>query len=67
MSKALLDPNLCHPERCPNGVCAVRRLCDVRAIYQPEPYEIPVLDWSRCRACSKCVGACPAKAICLTN
>lgn len=67
MSKALLDLDRCQPDRCPSGLCAARRLCDVRAIYQPDPYEVPVLDWSRCRACAKCVGACPARAISLVN
>ncbi|MCL4369797.1 MAG: 4Fe-4S binding protein [Chloroflexi bacterium] len=67
MPKALLDPNRCNPDLCPEGVCSVRRLCAVRAIYQEEPRGIPLLDWARCRACSKCVEACPAKAISLVN
>ena len=67
MSKALLDPDRCNPDLCPEGVCSVRRLCAVRAIYQDEPHERPLLDWSRCRACSKCVDNCPAKAIKLVN
>ncbi|MGE5620485.1 MAG: 4Fe-4S binding protein [Chloroflexota bacterium] len=28
---------------------------------------MPLLDWGRCRACSKCVEACPARAISLVN
>ena len=67
MPKALLDPSLCRPERCPDGVCAMRRLCPVRAIYQEEPFEMPAFDWARCHACSKCVAACPMKAISLAN
>lgn len=67
MPKALLDPSRCDPDQCPQGICAVRKLCAVRAIYQEESHEMPLLDWSRCRACSKCVEACPAKAISLVN
>ncbi len=67
MPKALLDPDRCDPRGCPAGVCAVRRVCAVRAIYQEGPFEIPMLDWSRCRACSKCVESCPARAISLVN
>ncbi len=67
MPKALLDLNRCEPGRCADGICAVRRVCAVRAISQEEPFETPMVDWSRCRACSKCVGACPARAISLVN
>ncbi len=67
MPKALLDLSRCKPGECTDGRCAVRRVCAVRAIYQDEPFEAPMFDWSRCIACSKCVAACPAKAIRLTN
>lgn len=49
------------------GVCALRRLCPVRAIYQMEPLEAPSIDWGRCHACAKCVEAWPLKAISLVN
>lgn len=65
--KALLDTSRCDPAGCTDGKCAVRRICAVRAIYQEEPFEMPVFDWGRCIACSKCVGACPARAIKLVN
>jgi len=67
MPKALLDPSRCDPGRCPGGVCAGRRVCSVKAIFQEEPFEVPFFDWARCRACSKCVEACPAKAVSLVN
>jgi len=67
MPKALLDPNRCNPALCPDGLCVVRKLCAVRAISQEEPHEQPMVDWGRCRACSKCVDNCPARAISLVN
>lgn len=65
--KALLDAERCRPEGCSEGRCAVRRVCAVKAIYQEEPFETPMFDWGRCIACSKCVAACPAKAISLVT
>jgi Fe-S-cluster-containing hydrogenase component 2 len=67
MPKALIDTDRCTPERCPDGRCAVRSVCAVRAVYQEEPFEPPFLDWSRCHACSRCVVACPARAISLVE
>ncbi len=63
MRQAVVDPNKCNPSACDNGICAVKRTCPVKAIYQSEPYEVPVTDWNRCRACTKCIGGCPVKAI----
>ena len=65
--KALLDTSRCNPAECTDGRCAVRKVCAVRAIYQEEPFDMPMFDWGRCIACSRCVAACPAKAIKLTN
>ncbi len=67
MPKALLDQDRCRPTECTAGKCAVRQVCSVRAIYQEEPFEPPMVDWSRCIACSKCVGACPVGAIAMVN
>ena len=67
MPKALLDVERCQPDRCANGVCAGRQVCAVRAISQEEPFEPPMFDWARCRACSKCVAVCPARAISLVS
>lgn len=67
MPKALLDPARCRPDLCADGRCLARPACSVKAVYQEEPFEPPVLDWSRCRACSKCVAACPARAITLVS
>jgi len=63
MPKALIDMDRCRPELCTGGICAGRGVCDVKAIRQEGPGEAPWFDWSRCRACSKCVAVCPAKAI----
>ncbi len=62
MPKARLDPTRCAPDQ-----CAVRKVCSVRAVYQENPFEQPMIDWGRCRACAKCVAACRAKAISLVN
>ena len=67
MPKALLDPSRCRPDQCPEGVCALRPLCPVRAIFQMEPFEVPAIDWGRCHACAKCVEACPLRAISLVS
>lgn len=67
MPKALLDQSRCKPEGCAEGRCQVRKVCSVRAIYQEEPFEMPMFDWSRCIACSKCAAACPARAITLVS
>jgi Fe-S-cluster-containing hydrogenase component 2 len=65
--KALLNLDRCRPDQCTEGRCAVRQICAVRAILQEEPFEPPLVDWGRCIACSKCIGACPARAISLVN
>lgn len=67
MPKALLDIQRCQPDQCAEGQCAVRKVCSVRAISQEEPFDPPMVDWARCRACSKCVAACPLKALSLVN
>jgi len=63
MTLAVIDPERCRPEACEGGRCAVRPHCPTRAIWQEEPYEVPATDPQRCRACSKCVAACPLRAI----
>ncbi len=61
--KVFIDPEKCDPSTCENGICAARRNCPTKAIFQIEPYDVPVSDWERCRSCSKCMAFCPAKAI----
>ena len=63
MPKAVLDIERCQPERCDKGVCLARRKCPVKALWQEEPYAAPFLSGGRCNGCSKCVAACPVKAI----
>lgn len=67
MSKAVNDPERCRPDLCPGGICAARTVCSVRAVYQEEPFDLPIFDWGRCRACSKCLAVCPAGAIYLAR
>jgi NAD-dependent dihydropyrimidine dehydrogenase PreA subunit len=63
MPQAIIDPEKCDPEHCPNGVCAIKGNCPVKGIYQPERGETPIVDWSRCRGCSLCIAKCPLKAV----
>lgn len=65
MTGAVIDPQKCNPSACENGICAARRSCPTKAIFQIEPYEVPVTDWQRCRACTKCLSVCPARAVSL--
>ena len=63
MPIAFVDMDLCEPERCDRGICAARRSCPVKALWQEDPYSVPFLSGGRCNGCSRCVAACPAKAI----
>jgi Fe-S-cluster-containing hydrogenase component 2 len=67
MPRALLDQNRCRPEACEGGRCRIKKSCAVRAIYQDAPFEVPIVDWGRCIACSRCVAECPAKAVSLVS
>lgn len=59
---ALIDPQLCHPDLCPEGKCQAAALCDRKVLKQEAPHEVPYVT-SLCRGCMKCHAACPAKAI----
>ncbi|MCL5264289.1 MAG: 4Fe-4S binding protein [Chloroflexi bacterium] len=63
MRQIVIDPNKCDPAACTNGICVVKKACPVKALYQPEPYEVPITDWNRCRSCGKCIAECPMKAV----
>lgn len=63
MAQATIDYQRCRPSDCENGLCRILRECPVKAIWQEEPYEVPVADWSRCRGCSKCLTLCPHNAV----
>ncbi len=67
MRQIVVDTNKCNPATCENGICAARRTCPMKALYQFEPGEVPVADLTRCRACSKCVAECPNRAIYVTS
>ena len=48
---------------CPhNHVCPLIKVCPVGAISQ-DPDGFPVIDYSRCIECGKCVRSCPMKAM----
>ena len=63
MPKAILDVERCQPERCDRGRCRARAECPVKALWQEEPYAVPFLSGGQCNGCSRCVAACPARAI----
>lgn len=63
MPRAVIDPGLCRPGACDDGVCRARKLCPVKAVWQPELGEVPVIDTIRCHGCGKCLSACGVRAI----
>ncbi|MBI4302419.1 MAG: 4Fe-4S binding protein [Chloroflexi bacterium] len=63
MSTAVIDPIKYEPTHCDQGRCLARKSCPVKAIWQEEPYAVPFLSAGRCNGCSKCLAACPIKAI----
>jgi translation initiation factor RLI1 len=63
MPRAVLDEARCQPEACELGICLARKSCPVKALWQEEPYAIPFLSGGLCNGCSKCIAACPLRAI----
>jgi translation initiation factor RLI1 len=65
MSKkmALVDYNLCHPEKCDRGICSAAEACPSHLLHQEEAYQPPMPEPFACRACGTCVNTCPQKAI----
>ena len=61
--KAVIDPNKCRPEHCPDGVCLALAVCKKKLLKQDAPYEVPYVDGSLCQSCFDCLKACPLKAI----
>lgn len=59
----LIDVAKCRPSACDGELCQARGECPTKAIWQPEPGEVPFLDVGRCTACGKCLTACPLRAI----
>jgi len=60
-----LDYQKCRPDRCNKGYCIAASSCPLGIIRQEEPYDYPMAYPSACKGCSKCVSACPQKAISL--
>lgn len=61
--RAIIDPETCRPEACAAGTCLASKVCPVKAIWQPERGELPLVDPLRCHGCGKCLAACGLKAI----
>lgn len=64
---AMVVYDKCQVENCDNGICAAVAACPRKLLIQQEPYEAPISRQSICRACSKCVKACPFGAIKMVN
>lgn len=60
---AAVDFDACHPDRCQNGICVAAQACERKLLRQEAPYEAPMTNPSLCQGCSRCVLACPLKAI----
>ena len=63
MPRAVLVAERCQPQRCGQGRCLARKKCPVKAIWQEEPYAVPFLSGGLCNGCTKCLAACPLRAI----
>lgn len=62
--KAYVDYSKCDPQLCStDGVCVAARECELRVLRQDGPYEEPYTTSAPCKGCSKCILACPLKAI----
>ncbi|MFC1999459.1 ferredoxin family protein [Chloroflexota bacterium] len=64
---SIVDYGKCRPEHCPDGVYAAVEACPQKLFLQEEPYDPPMRRPSGCTGCSKCVDACPLKAITLSG
>ncbi len=61
---AVVDYNMCDPERCDNGVCIAALECEHGSLVQDGAYETPEVNPAKwCHGCAKCSTACPLKAI----
>jgi translation initiation factor RLI1 len=60
-----VDYERCRPDNCEDsGVCTASLVCEYGSLTQQSPYEEPeVIPSKWCHGCSKCVQACPLKAI----
>lgn len=62
---AVIDYQICAPEKCENGVCMAVLACPKKILRQVERFEMPDPIPSLCLSCAKCVQACPMKAVLL--
>ena len=60
---ALVDFNQCHPDECPDGVCAAVTACPRQLLRQDTPFKTPMPNPSLCKGCGDCARACPLDAI----
>ncbi|MDY6827466.1 MAG: 4Fe-4S binding protein [Bacillota bacterium] len=66
-SIAIINYKKCHPDQCPDGICAAALACPLKILVQEDPYDIPFANPSPCKGCSRCANACPLKAINLSG
>ena len=60
--QAVVDYQICCPEKCKDGVCLAVLECKHKVLKQDEPGEAPY-QLGLCQGCATCVTACPCKAI----
>lgn len=60
--KAVVDPRLCRPEACGEGICEALKACEKRTLKQEGRFEIPYAS-DLCLGCAQCVLKCPLDAI----
>jgi translation initiation factor RLI1 len=60
--QAVVDYELCDPERCGHERCPAVAACEKKVLVQDAPGEPPYA-FRMCLACGTCVEACPLKAI----
>jgi MinD superfamily P-loop ATPase len=60
--KPVVDPKVCDPKKCGEGICVALAVCSMHILQQEEAGEppYPVAD---CKGCNKCSIACPLEAI----
>ncbi len=60
---AIIEEEKCSLTVCGGRSCQAKGLCPTKALWQPEPGEVPFMDAGRCTGCRKCLAACPMRAI----
>ncbi len=63
MQLVVVDKDKCRPGECENGVCIATYSCNWKVLEQHKPYDLPVINLSRCLGCARCTSICPLGAL----